>query len=237
VETLLEPPSFKPAPDRNTSSRSSIHTPDHEPGTAFIRLTWANNNSASLHGHLDRLVAAGSVLCKRWQVVRFARNDNHADVYYVEQIKPCSSRNEHLEKIEAHLFLDEYHGNSKVYARRKQERMQRSDNCRDKFWYRNRLVLVMRVSNVTEPYLLRNTQAEFPILVDQEKLAKALAVRSCMSDKVLDGVYLSSLRTPPDNDAMERIEKSREKKARKQRLKRKVKRELRFRSDVLVPIA
>ena len=198
-----------------------------EPGAAFIRLSWVKDTSARVFGHTDRLLVAGSTYRTRWQIDRLARNDNHADVYDARELGRCSPDTQRSVKIEAHYFLDEYHGNSRVYAQRHQVRMQRSGNCLDEFWYGNRLMLVMRVSTREEPFLLRNTQEEFPVLVDQAKLARTIAVRRRMSDQVLNALYQSSPSKSSGKVDLGVIGSSREAKAKKRQLKREARKESR----------
>jgi hypothetical protein len=139
-----------------------------EPGKAFMRFTWKNKTIANGVGHLDRFLPTGLLFRSGWRINEFIRNDNHADVYSLNSKDLRDHGHDAESSLEAHVFLDEYHGNSKNYASRKKSRMCRGGNFLDKFWHNGRHVFIIRVSKEVISFMSRNYEEEFPGLLDQK---------------------------------------------------------------------
>jgi hypothetical protein len=146
-------------------------------GNVFIRFTWKDKALINGVGELDRFLRTGLAFCSGWRIDGFIRNDNHADVYSVHNDKVCSSKSQHGARFEAHVFLDEYHGNSQVFANRQKMRMRRSGKCSDSFWYNGRHIFVNRVHEQVVSFKLGNTEKEFPSLVDHRVYKKHAAAQ------------------------------------------------------------
>ncbi|KAF2828979.1 hypothetical protein CC86DRAFT_379755 [Ophiobolus disseminans] len=103
---------------------------DQGVSTAFSRLTWKDTMLVDGQDHVDRFLPASLILAKRWRIQTFLRNDPHADVYSVLDIHDSDSRlSMDLAGVhEANVFLEEYHGKSEMYAKRRKRAMRESDN-------------------------------------------------------------------------------------------------------------
>jgi hypothetical protein len=147
-----------------------------EPASAFIRFTWKDGILVKGTGQLDRFLQIGLVLRTHWRITGFLRNESFADVYSLGKFSSF-----HLSAtevfFEAHVFFDEYYGNCAVYARRLQGRMKQSENFQDAFWYGIRYVVIIWIQKDSAQFRLRNTEEEFPILVDQDKCKKQAALQ------------------------------------------------------------
>jgi hypothetical protein len=148
------------------------------------------------------------------------------------------------QSIEAHVFLDEFHGNCEVYARRHKIRIRKSGDCIETFWYGARHVFVMRCEKKLEPFRLRNTEDEYPRLVDQRNCSDvaasqrqsfrarpsytAIAGRKPSKSDVIHHPTLAFEGIDALDKELERIEKMRSRKAEKQRVMRREQRTLRF---------
>ena len=212
-----------------------------EPAGTFIRFTWKDNILTNGIGQLDRFLPNGLVFRTRWCINGFLRNESFADVYSLSKASFVRSSARTEVSLEAHVFLDEYHGNCTVYARRLKGRMHKSAACLDTFWYGGRHVFIMRIQRKPVQFILRNTEEEFPILVDQNKCNKQVALqRRPFRGKpsfvaVAGGGWLDvdlDHRPPPmpaGKSALEKeweqIEKARLKKAERQRVKRQLQRD------------
>ena len=130
-----------------------------EPAPIFIRFTWQNKSLIRSSGEVDRFIAPNILLQGKWRVGNFIRNDSHADVYSVLHV------DRHPYTAEAHFFLDQFYGNGDTYAKRYKARKRNNGECVDSFWYRGRNVFVIRVQEVKERFNFRNTEKEFPSLV------------------------------------------------------------------------
>jgi hypothetical protein len=214
-----------------------------EPGIAFLRLTWKDKTLADGVGQLDRFLPTGLQFRSGWRIYGFLRNDSHADVYSMTHIKTSHSNAKPKGRLEAHVFLDAYHGNCAVYAKRQQSRMRESGQCLDGFWYVGRRVLVMDVAADAPWFRLRNTEEEFPSLVDTRTYMENAALqRRCLRGKPSFAAIVGKrrpeigvvrqVRSMPREKTqlereLERIEKTRLKKAENQRAKRRQQRDKR----------
>jgi hypothetical protein len=215
-----------------------------EPGIAFLRFTWKDKVLTDGIGQLDRFLPTGLQFRAGWRIDGFLRNDSHADVYTLTHIRTIHSKAKPKGRLEAHVFLDEYHGNCAVYAKRQQSRMQESGHCLDIFWYGERRILVMEVAADAPWFRLRNTEEEFPSLVDPRMCMEHAALqRRCLRGKPSFAAIVGKRRPevgvvrqvrsmPQEKTQLEReleqIEKTRLKKAEKQRAKRRQQRDRRF---------
>jgi hypothetical protein len=138
------------------------------PGKAFMRFTWKDKIIANGVGHLDRFLPTGLLIRSGWRIGEFIRNDNHADVYSVSNKNISHYYSEAGSSLEAHAFLDEYHGNSGNYANRHKRRMRRGGCCLESFWLNDRHVLIIRIQKEMGSLISRNYEEEFPDLVDQK---------------------------------------------------------------------
>ena len=209
------------------------------PASVFIRFTWKNKILTNGVGQLDRFIPTGLLFRSVWRVDEFLRNESHADVYSLTNARIDPSRDERTAVLEGHVFLDEYHGNSEVYAKRQKTRMRESGNCLDAFWYNGRHIMVMKVLKQLSPFRLRNTEEEFPSLIDRGTCMVHVALqRRCFRGKPTYAAITGS--RPPAREAarlpspktvlekeIEKIEKARLKKAHKQKWKRQVQRDAR----------
>ncbi|KAF2035807.1 hypothetical protein EK21DRAFT_84213 [Setomelanomma holmii] len=218
--------------------RDGISASNPEPGKPFMRLTWKDRTL--IHGtvQLDRFLPSGLMFRSGWRIVDFCRNDNHADIYF---LRADGARTEGEPCLEAHVFLDEYHGNSETYAKRQKSRMRESGNCLDSFWYEGRHIFIMQVPKQMPQFRLKNTEDEFPSLVHRRKCIAYVALQR----RVLRGkpsyaavagqtrgrqMMLQEPRSMPLAKSalekeLEQIEKTRVKKKEKQRCKRQAARE------------
>ncbi|XPS72835.1 hypothetical protein M3J09_004996 [Ascochyta lentis] len=122
--------------------------------------------------------------------------------------------------------------------------MRDSGDCLDTFWYGDRHVFVMEIQKKQILFRLRNTEEEFPILVDQNKCNEQVALRrrsfrgkpsfaAVVGGRrpVIEFVHRQTS-IPNDKSALEKeldqIEKARLKKAERQRVKRQSRREKRL---------
>ncbi|KAJ6285556.1 hypothetical protein J3E71DRAFT_373735 [Bipolaris maydis] len=217
---------------------------NEEPAGAFIRFTWKDKILTNGTGQLDRFLSASSILHSYWHVTSFLRNESFADVYSLSKPPFTPSSAEPEASLEAHVFLDEYHGNCAVYASRSKNRMRQSGNCLDTFWHNGRHVFIMKIPKKPTLFKLRNSEEEFPVLVDQNKCNEQVALqrrrfRSRPSFAAMAGggwpnansefrpVQMDERKSPLEKE-LERIEKARMKKAERQRVKRKLQREERL---------
>jgi hypothetical protein len=156
---------------------------DELPGKAFIRFAWKEKILVNGLGQLDRFLPTDLLLRSGWRISEFIRNDHHADVYSLskDNTRVCKSE---MECLEAHIFLDEYHGNSKVFANRQKNSIRRSGHCLDSFWHCDRHVFIKRTFKEVESFRLRNNEKEFPSLVSQKTCMKHVALqRRCFSGR------------------------------------------------------
>jgi hypothetical protein len=147
------------------------------PGNAFIRFIWKDKTLVNGVGQLDRLLPTGLLFRSGRRIVKLIRNDSHADVYSlsIDNIRHCEP--EITSSLEAHVFLDEYHGNSQTFANRQKARMRRSGHCLDIFWYEGRHVFINKIRRERQLFKLRNNEEEFPSLVSQKKCMKHIALQ------------------------------------------------------------
>ncbi|KAF2628420.1 hypothetical protein BU25DRAFT_35375 [Macroventuria anomochaeta] len=215
-----------------------------EPAGAFIRFTWKDNILTNGVGQLDRFLPTGLVFRTGWCIVGFLRNESHTDVYSLSNASFGHSSARTEVSREAHVFLDEYHGNCKNYARRLKSRMRESVDCLETFWYGDRHVFVMEIQRKPVLFRLRNNEEEFPILVDQNKCNEQVALqRRRFRGKPSFAAVVGGRRPniefdhrptpmPKDKSALEKeleqIEKARLKKAERQRVKRQLQRDKRL---------
>lgn len=227
-----------------TSGTTTAKGVGYEPGGAFIRFTWKDNVLIDGIGQLDRFLPIGLVFRNRWRVTGFLRNESFADVYSLNNPLGVRSLATVPLRLEVHVFLDEYHGNCAVYARRLRDRMLHSGNCLDIFWYGDRHVAVMRIQEKPTEFRLHITEKEFPILVNPDKCNDQVALRrrrfrgKPSFAAVVGGRWpgvssdcqpmLMSEGKSPLAKELERIEKARLKKAQKQRAKRQSQRDTRI---------
>lgn len=212
-----------------------------EPAGTFIRFTWKDKILTNGTGQLDRFLSTGSILHSHWHITGFVRNESFADVYSLNKPPITLSSGEIGTSLEAHVFLDEYHGNCAVYASRSKNRMRQSGNCLDIFWHNGRHIFIMKIAKKPDVFKLRNTKEEFPVLVNQDKCNEHVALqrhyfRSRPSFAAMAGegwpdanpkyrpVQMDKGQSALEKE-LERIEKVRVKKAERQRVKRKLQRE------------
>ncbi|EMD86331.1 hypothetical protein COCC4DRAFT_193557 [Bipolaris maydis ATCC 48331] len=215
-----------------------------EPAGAFIRFTWKDKILTNRTRQLDRFLSASSILHSYWHVTGFLRNESFADVYSLSKPPFTPSSAEPEASLEAHVFLDEYHGNCAVYASRSKNRMRQSGNCLDTFWHNGRHVFIMKIPKKPTLFKLRNSEEDFPVLVDKNKCNEQVALqrrrfRGRPSFAAMAGggwpnansefrpVQMDERKSPLEKE-LERIEKARMKKAERQRVKRKLQREERL---------
>jgi hypothetical protein len=152
---------------------------DHDlvPGHAFIRFTWKDNTLTNGVGQLDRFLPTGLLFCSGWRIGDFIRNDSHADVYSLSMNNIHHCEPDITSSLEAHVFLDEYHGNSQTFANRHKARMRRSGHCLDIFWHEGRHVFINEVQRERQLFKLRNNEEEFPSLISRKKCMKHIALQ------------------------------------------------------------
>ena len=135
-----------------------------EPGKAFIRLIWEKETRANPIGQLGRFLVTGLLLFGRWRILQFLRNDSHADVYSVEDMHFRGSRRHTSAQLEAHYFMSQCSGNWRTAAKRKQNRLLRSERFQANFSYGDRCMVILKVNQMTEIFDLRQRIDEFPVL-------------------------------------------------------------------------
>ena len=148
-----------------------------EPSLAFIRFTWVGKMIAGGGGELDHFLPLGLLLRSRWRISGFLRNDSQADVYSIFDTESCCPSGSSVQEVlEGHYFLHEYHGNCEAFAKRRQQRMRRSQDFHDGFWYGDRRMLVLKVAKRVLPFQLRKSDAEFPRLASRQTKSKRKAL-------------------------------------------------------------
>ncbi|KAH6881408.1 hypothetical protein BKA58DRAFT_2034 [Alternaria rosae] len=207
-----------------------------ELGTAFIRLIWERETRTTPIGQLDRFLAIGLLLVGRWRVLHFLRNDNHADVYSVEDIHFQSSRRHTTVQMEAHYFINQHSSNWRTAAKRKQNRLLKSERCQANFRYNDRYMVILRVFPNTDAFELRRCISDFPALCGRKssKSLYALAERRSYAEVLRqailnDGIVMRSemhqaSQTEPERNA-QRSALAKARRAEKQRMARLEKRQ------------
>ncbi|KAF2831417.1 hypothetical protein CC86DRAFT_401943 [Ophiobolus disseminans] len=220
----------------------TINQDEGEPSSAFIRLTWKDTFLTNGTGQLERFLPTNLLFRSGWRIDRFLRNDSHSDVYSLSPTRYSIPDSGPKQDLEAHVFLDEYHGNCENYARRQKRRMQESGNCLDTFWYNGRHVFIMNVPRQPpQQFKMRNVEEEFPTLIDPRKCKEHAALQrrnfhgrpsfaAIIGRKTPDTRVVFQPRSMPQvktafEKELEQIEKTRRKKQEKQRLKRRTQRD------------
>ncbi|EUC38275.1 hypothetical protein COCCADRAFT_83631 [Bipolaris zeicola 26-R-13] len=226
------------------SKSGIIEDMNKEPAGAFIRFTWKDGTLTNGTGQLDRFLSTDSIPHSHWNITGFLRNESFADVYSLSEPPFGLPSVEIGVSLEAHVFLDEYHGNCAVYASRSKNRMRQSGNCLDTFWHNGRHIFVMKIPKKPVLFKLHNTEEEFPSLVNQDKCNEKIALqrrrfRGRPSFAAMAGsgwpdassecqsVLMNEGQSALEKE-LERIEKARVKKAERQRVKRRSQREKRL---------
>jgi hypothetical protein len=145
-----------------------------DPGNMFLRLTW--DGTSLLYGipKVERLLPTGLVFPSGWRIGEFLRNESFADVYALDYAGSDHAISHRKNGLEAHVFLNRYHGNAETYVKKHKTRMRTTGNCLDTFWHEGKHVFVMGVPRKNIRFKLRNSEKEFPSLVDQKSwMAKA----------------------------------------------------------------
>jgi hypothetical protein len=204
------------------------------PGDAFIQLTW---NLANVDGHTGRFLPRGLRFRNGWCFGAFVRDESFADVYSVSQetIDSCLARRFDLE---AYHFLHGLYGKSEHYAVEHKKRMHKSGNCMDTFWYNDRHIFIMNIPQAPNLLRCRNTEQEYPALVNQKAWAKKMVQtqRALRRRPTYAAVLSKPVIEPPITELphssdttyakeMSRIDLVIAKKRQKQRSKRQVQRE------------
>lgn len=211
-----------------------------EPPPAFIRFTWEKGVLTKATGELDRFLPTNLLLQRRWRIQSFLRNDSHADVYSVLDSTPSRSGTDvSREELEAHILLDEYHGNCDTFVKRRKRRWRESGECAASFWYRRRHVFIIRDSKKIRRFALKNMEEEFPSLIRRREISVPCAVRCrqwCGAETYASAVKAmesdnnpeKDSRTPAAENDETPVKKDRQRRAAKQRNKRRAKRNASF---------
>lgn len=163
--------------DPTNSTHQTIDQDDQlEPENIFIRLTWDGRDLANVHEHLGRSLPRGLQFRNGWCLGSFIRDESFTDVYSVSQETDVSCHNVELD-LEAHVFTTRYDGHSESYARRHKNRLRKSGNCLDTFWYNDQHVFIMSVPQGPDTFRLRNNESEFPCWINEKVWAEKLAKR------------------------------------------------------------
>lgn len=183
-----------------------------EPGMAFIRLVWEKETGTTPIRQLDRFLPIGLILVGRWRVLHFLRNDNHADVYSVEDIHFQSSRRHTTLQVEAHYFINQHSSNWKAAAKRKQKRLLKGDRWQANFRYDNRSMVILKVSANTDAFELRRCMSDFPALEGLSDLESlyVVAERRSYAEVLRQAILDDSIVMRSDMNQASQIEPERE---------------------------
>lgn len=149
---------------------------DVEPERPFILSVWEATSLAHGIKDTERFLPLNLTFKRGWSLVRFLRDESHADVYSASRTMGCPG---HMlgTQLEAHVFLHEDHGRPQHYAKRHKNRLRKTGNCLDTFWHDDRRVFIMSVPQAPDTFRLQNNESEFPCLVDQKVWAEKAAKR------------------------------------------------------------
>lgn len=108
---------------------------------------------------MTELLRGGELLKSQFRILRFLRNDSHADVYVAEDLlQPTTC-------VHIHVFLSETWGNWRTYQRRKEQRMRNSHDFRACFKHKGQKVVVVHAPARCESrFRIRKYDIEFPSL-------------------------------------------------------------------------
>lgn len=209
--------------DSNQDVAKTLTLPRRQPLETFIRLQWNTPTNAPTFEHF---LAKDEILKSQYQVQRFLRSDNHADVYLVADLQSCGM------EMEAHIFLKGLEGNWRTYAHRKIQRMRNSEFFHASFKHEGSQVLLMK-ARTERPLRLKvgNYDQEFPVLQGNEGIVKRIkkqahTTRFTYAKVVARGFPEEGKDRGAIVDALSYRERDkRERKAKKQREKRRADRE------------
>lgn len=149
---------------------------DVEPERPFILSLWEATSLAHGIKGTERFLPLNLTFRRGWRLVRFLRDESHADVYFASRTMECPGHKLGT-RLEAHVFLQEDHGRPQHYAKRHKNRLRKTGNCLDTFWYNDRHVYILSIPQAPHTFRLQNSESEFPWLVDQKLWAEKTAKR------------------------------------------------------------
>ena len=143
--------SFEPRGDELRASGLS------EPPKRLIRFTWSGRVLES--AQVENFLLEGQILRSRYRILRFVRNESHADVYLATTIYAPFTQ------FRAHVFFEGLEDNWKTYASRKMKRMRKKEEFHASFEHEGSEVILMRVEESQLQFKVVNYHREFPTLV------------------------------------------------------------------------
>jgi hypothetical protein len=134
----------------------------------FLRMTFDHGHVSMTHeAFLEKIILStastsakdlGASILSDLVFIRLLRNESHADVYLVQNARGSSTF------YHAHAFLIDVSGNWSTFAKRKMDRLQKSQGFHAEMVQYGRKIIIMDIDLKAKEFCLKNIQKEFPPL-------------------------------------------------------------------------
>jgi len=181
-----------PLPTGTAAKARKPHQEIEHPGggeVTFLRLTFDHGHVSMTHeAFLEKIIlstlsqsvkGSGAFILADLVVIRFLRNDSHADVYLVQ------NPSDPLMFYHAHAFLIDRSGNWSTYSKRKMDRLQKSHGFYAETVQHGRKIIIMDTNlKANKEFCIKNTQRGFPPLPGMGKTSfhSSSSMDSCSAD-------------------------------------------------------